>query len=45
VTAALVAWGLRRADLRARDALVPTPADLASLRQGVVAVGSRIRRR
>ncbi|MDQ4049477.1 MAG: oligosaccharide flippase family protein [Actinomycetota bacterium] len=45
LTGAMVAWGLRSAGLGAREALVPTREDIASLRRGTAAVGARLLRR
>ncbi len=42
LTVAMVGWGLRRAGLTARVALIPTQADLVSLRRGVAAIGGRM---
>lgn len=45
LTSALIVWGLRCAGLGAREALLPGPEDIASVRRGIAAVGSRLLRR
>lgn len=41
----MIVWGLKSARLSAREALVPSRADYASLRRGLAGVGARLVRR
>lgn len=45
LTAAMIAWGLPYAGLSAREALVPTRDDVATMRHGVASVAGRLLRR
>lgn len=42
LTGAMIAWGLRRAGLGAREALLPTADDVVSARRSVAALGGRL---
>ena len=41
----MIVWGLKSARLSAREALVPSRADYASLRRGLAGIGARLARR